>query len=219
MGASPVVVIGAGGHATVVLEIIKKTGVYEIVGYTGPVRRQPATNWDLKYLGDDSVLPFLRRQGVKLAALGVGAVGDNRLRCKLYEQVRAYGFSFPPLIHPDAAIAGDTGLADGVLVARSVVINPGVEIGSNTIVNSGAIVEHDCSLSEHVHVSPGAVLCGGVKVGRLAHVGANAVVIQGLTIGEGALVGAGSVVLHDVEPLTVVAGNPARVIKKMEERF
>jgi UDP-perosamine 4-acetyltransferase len=217
MNATPVVIIGAGGHATVVAEIVQKAGVYRITGYTAPEERPPDRWWPFIYLGDDGVLPVLRRQGVELAVLGVGAVGDNRKRRDLFVKVRALGFCFPSLAHHSAIVAEGSALGEGSVVGPGAVVNTGVEIGANTIINSSAVVEHGCVIGEHVHVAPGAVLCGGVYLGGLAHVGAGAVVIQGVTIGEGAVVGAGAVVLHDVEPWTVVAGNPARTIKPLQK--
>lgn len=207
---APIVIIGAGGHARVIAEIIRRQGVYRVAGYTAPRDQAFTDRWEFSYLGDDSVLPDLRRQGIVTAALGVGGVGDNRPRSRLYGKIKAFGFSFPPLMHPAATVAGGVTLADGAVIAPGAVVNPGVAIGPNTIINSAAVVEHDCIIGEHVHVSPRAVLCGGVRVERLAHVGAGAVVIQGVTIGEGAVVGAGAVVLDNVPPCVVVAGNPAR---------
>lgn len=217
MPLSPIVLIGAGGHASVVADIILKAGAYQLIGYTAPAKSESKSHWGFKYLGDDSVLPSLLKQGIGMAALGVGGTGDNRPRCKLYEQIRNLGFFFPPLIHPSATVAEGISLGDGSVIAPGAIINPGAKIGNNVIINSGAIVEHDCSLEDHVHIAPGAVLCGDVRVGSLAHVGAGAVVIQGITIGEGAVIGAGTVVAHSVQPWTVVAGNPGRVIRTVKE--
>lgn len=206
----PVVLMGAGGHAAVVASIIEALESFFIVGYTAPSAGETIISCHYKYLGDDSVLPALFSQGVKLAALGLGGTGDNRPRCELYKQVRALGFEFPLLKHPSAVVAPDVVCGEGCVIAPGAVVNAGAKLGTNVIVNSGSIVEHDCVIADHVHIATGAVLCGGVRVERLAHIGAGAVVIQGVTVGEGAVVGAGAVVVDDVEPWTVVVGNPAR---------
>ncbi|SFQ96911.1 acetyltransferase [Desulfoscipio geothermicus] len=213
----PIVIIGAGGHAAVIADIIQKQGRYGIIGYTAPRERSPAASWGYNYLGDDSILPNLLQKDITLVALGVGGTGDNRPRSQLYEQIRALGFSFPVLSHPTAIVSGNVILGNGTVIAPGAVVNPGVETGKNVIINSGAVIEHDSSIGDHVHVAPGTVICGDVRVGRLAHVGAGAVIIQRVKIGEGAIIGAGAVVLRDVEPWTVVAGNPARVIRELEE--
>ena len=216
MEEQPIVLIGAGGHAAVVASIIEALGTFFVVGYTAPATGSATISCRYRYLGDDSVLPALFRQGVRLAAPGLGGTGDNRPRCALYERILAMGFEFPPLKHPAAVVAPNVVLGEGCVVAPCAVVNTGARIGINVIVNSGAVVEHDIVIGDHVHVAPGAVLCGGVKVGRLAYIGAGAVVIQGVTVGEGALVGAGAVVLKDIEPWTVVAGNPAMSLKRLK---
>lgn len=216
MEEQPIVLIGAGGHAAVVASIIEALSIFFIVGYTAPAAGSATISYRYRYLGDDGVLPALFRQGVRLAALGLGGTGDNRPRCELYEWIRALGFEFPPLKHPAAVVAPDVVLGEGCVVAPGAVVNTGARIGVNVIVNSGAVVEHDCVIGDHAHVAPGAVLCGGVRVDRLAHIGAGAVVIQGVTVGEGALVGAGAVVLRDIGPWTVAAGNPAMSLKQLK---
>lgn len=210
MEKQPIVLIGAGGHAAVVASIIEALESYLVVGYTAPAGGVAAISCHYNYLGDDSVLPALFNQGIRLAALGLGGTGDNRPRSELYERIRRLGFEFPLLKHPSAVVAPDVVFGAGCVVAPGAVVNTGAKLGINVIVNSGAVVEHDCVIADHVHIATGALLCGGVRVGRLAHIGAGAVIIQSVSIGEGALVGAGAVVVHDVKPWTVVMGNPAR---------
>lgn len=211
-----IVVIGGGGHARVVLDIIFSLGNYDVVGVVALDSPSYVGQYKIPYLGNDEVLPTLmENRDVTLAALGVGAVGNNHKRKDLFTRVKAFGFSFPPLVHPRAVVGTGVEQGDGLVVAAGAVINPGVVCGTNVLVNTGAIVDHDCQLGDHVHVAPGAVLCGGVRVGGSAHIGAGATIIQGLTIGEGAVVGAGAVVVRDVPPWTVVAGNPARVLRTL----
>jgi UDP-perosamine 4-acetyltransferase len=76
-------------------------------------------------------------------------------------------------------------------------------IGDNRIVNTGAIVDHDCLIGGHVHVAPGA----------MAHIGTAAAIIQGIKIGAGVIIGAGSVVIRDVPPEKKAVGNPARILE------
>ncbi|WP_084413276.1 acetyltransferase [Desulfovirgula thermocuniculi] len=214
MSRQQIIIIGAGGHALMIASIIEELGAFAIVGYTAPAPGKGPLSGRYKYLGDDEVLPGMLKRGVNLAAMGVGGTGDNRLRSELFVNITSMGFEFPPLQHPRAIVAPGVELNSGSVIAPGAVIGPGAKIGVNVIVNSGAVIEHECLLGDHVHVAPGSILCGGVKIDRLAHVGAGAVVIQGISIGEGAIIGAGAVVVKDVEPWSVVVGNPARVIKR-----
>lgn len=194
--------------------IVEAFGGFLVVGYTAPAAGTATISRRYIFLGDDSVLPALLKQGVKLAALGLGGKGDNRPRCELYRRIHTMGLEFPPLKHPAAVVAPDAVIDEGCVIAPAAVVNTGARVGINIIINTGAVIEHNCVIGDHVHIAPRAVLCGEVKVSRLAHVGAGAVVIQGVTVGEGAVVGAGAVVLGDIEPWTVVVGNPAKASRR-----
>jgi UDP-perosamine 4-acetyltransferase len=208
-----VVGIGAGGHAKVLIDILRLRGEVEIIGLTD----LNPTLWttsvaSVPVLGDDHLLPVLFAQGVTGAFVGVGGVGDDTLRRRLYEQVRSIGFDMISIIHPGTIIAASAVIGAGVMIMAGATINPDAHLGDNVIINTGAIVEHDCQIGAHAHVAPGAVLSGGARVGEGAHIGAGAVVRQYLTIGPHAIVGAGAVVTKDVPAATTVVGIPARLL-------
>ncbi|MGI9862424.1 acetyltransferase [Moorella naiadis] len=206
----PIVIVGAGGHAIVVSEIIQATGNYEIIGCTDPRQDNALADLGIKYLGGDDVLPAVKRAGVDMAAMGMAGF-NNDYRRKLYEKVLSLGFNFPVLRHPAAIIASGATLGNGVVIMAGAVINPAVTVGANVIINTGAIIEHGCRIGHSAQVGPGAILCGSVIVAEEAFIGAGACVIQGKRIGRGAIVGAGAVVIDDVPAGATVAGNPARV--------
>ncbi len=203
-----VVGIGAGGHAKVVLDILRLMNEYRVVALLDRNCVGESVG-GVPVLGGDELLPRLRAEGVAAAFIGVGGVGDNT-RIKLFEKAQAAGFIVINAIHPAAVLAPSVQLGQGIAIMAGVIVNPDTRIGDNVIINTGAIVEHDCEIASHAHISPGAVLCGGVRVGMEAHIGAGATVRQYVTVGERALVGAGAVVIKDVPPGVVVLGVPAR---------
>jgi UDP-perosamine 4-acetyltransferase len=163
-------------------------------------------------LGGDEQLPRLRADGVEGACLGVGGIGDNGPRARLYDRLRALGFALPTVAHARAVIAGSATIGAGSQVLAAAVVGPGALIGENVVVNTGAIVDHDCQIADHVHLATRCALGGGVRVHAAAHVGIGAVVLQGRTIGERAVVGGGAVVIRSVAPDTVVVGVPAAAV-------
>lgn len=212
-----VVGLGAGGHAKVLIDLLRLLGDYQVVGLVDPRQDLWGTHvLGVPVLGSDELLPRLREQGVAHAFIGVGTVGDVRVRRRLYELARSGGFQLVPAIHPRAVVAASAQLGEGPTVLATAVINAAACLGANVIVNSGAVVEHDCVLDDHVHVATGAHLAGGVHVGEGSLVGIGAAVRQGLRIGRYAVVGAGAVVVHDVPDAVVVAGVPARVLRRTE---
>lgn len=209
----PVVILGAGGHAKVLLSLLRAIGA-EIRGVCDPgLTASGVAVWrEVAVLGGDEVLDGLDPTSIALVN-GMGQVVGSNRRQSLFVALQARGFQFPTLVHPAAWVDPSVALQAGVQVMAGAVIQPDSTIGANTIVNTGARVDHDCIIGEHVHIAPGAVLCGSVRVAPGAFIGAGATVIQGLSIGEGCVVGAGAVVVRDLQAGHLVVGSPVRINK------
>jgi sugar O-acyltransferase (sialic acid O-acetyltransferase NeuD family) len=212
--AAKVVGLGAGGHAKVVIEILRLDQSYQMVGL---LDRKPELKGQnvlgVPVLGDDTLLPALRRDGIGYFFVGLGSIGSTTPRRRLFELALGYKMKPVDAVHPQAIISPSASLGSGVTVMAGAIINANAAIGANVVINSGAIVEHDCIIGDHVHVATGARLASTVQVGPGTHIGAGATIKQCVTLGAGVIVGAGAVVIRDVLPHTVVAGVPAGPIR------
>jgi sugar O-acyltransferase (sialic acid O-acetyltransferase NeuD family) len=211
---SRVVILGAGGHARVVLALLRATGA-TVAGCVAPDR--PDSRWprEIAWLGNDDSLRSLGTKDVLLAN-GIGSIDDCGPRRKAFEVARSAGFHFLTVCHPRATVEADVSLGEGAQVMAGAILQTGVRIGANAIINTGAIVDHDSLIGDHAHVAPGSRLSGGVTIGSAAHIGTGTIVIQGITIGNGAVVGAGAVVLADVADDSRVAGVPAAPLRSRQ---
>ena len=207
----PLVLLGAGGHARVLVALARAAG-QAILGVCDPaLAADSVSRWgDLDVLGDDGALDRLPPDRVALV-LGVGQLASGNMRERIYASWRARGYDFPSLVHPAAWVAPGVVLGDGVQVMAGAVIQPGCEIGENSIVNTRASVDHDCRIGHNVHVAPGATLCGSVTVEAGVFIGAGATVIQGVRIGGHAVVGAGVTLVRDLTPKTTILGAANRL--------
>lgn len=203
------VIIGGGGHASVVIEALRASGQYEPVAIVERSAKEGQV-LGIPICGDDSELPRLASLGVRYYIVAVGSTGSAKLREHLHVLAKGCGLTPATVVHPTAVIADSAVLGLGAYVAALAHIGARTVIGDGVIVNSCASIDHDCVLGAFVHVAPGAVVCGGVSIDRGAHVGPGAVLVSSISIGKNAVVGAGSTVVRDVSPNTVVWGNPAR---------
>jgi sugar O-acyltransferase (sialic acid O-acetyltransferase NeuD family) len=191
--------IGAGGHARVIADILIEAG------------RPPAA-----FLDDapthNRVLGIAVIRGLELPqpdSAVIIAIGDNFRREQLAHRYSAFDVA----IHPGATVSRDAEIGPGSVVMAGALINAGARIGSHCIINTGAIIDHDCLISDFAHVAPGAALGGNVSVGVGAMVGLGARVVHGRTIGDHTIVGAGSTVVRDLPDCVVAVGVPARTLR------
>jgi UDP-perosamine 4-acetyltransferase len=195
-------VIGAGGHAKVVIDAARAAGfnVVAAVGNADGVRA---------VLG----VPVLPDAEGTQADCFIVAVGDNRERATLFAEYASRGLAPHTVIHPSATIAPSATVGDGAFLAAGVVVNPDAVIGANVILNTGCTVDHDCTIGEHAHVGPGANLCGSVTIGEGTLVGVGASAMPGVSVGAWTVIGAGATVTGDLPAASVCVGTPARPMK------
>lgn len=202
------VILGAGGHARSLLGLAKDCGL-EVCGCVAPKAPDLKWNKDCPWLGDDRELENLDRETVTMLN-GIGSIGSTTLRRKIFNQMRDLNYKFSTLLHPSAICPGDLTRSEGTQVFAGVIIQPGVVLAENVILNTGCIIEHDCKIGKHTHVAPGAVLSGNVTTGIGVHIGTGATIMQGVKLGDYAVIGAGAVVINNVEPRSTLVGNPAK---------
>jgi sugar O-acyltransferase (sialic acid O-acetyltransferase NeuD family) len=210
-GLLPLVLIGAGGHAKVVLSLAHSIGL-DVSGVCDPsLKAQGIERWrELSVLGGDEYLSLIKSDSVQLLN-GVGQkVGDPSRRL-VYEKFQSMGFDFPALVHPSAIVDPSARIGSGSQIMAGVIVQVDCIIGENSIINTGAVIDHDCSIGDSVHVAPRAVLCGGVCIDTSAYIGSGAVVLQGINIGKEAIVGAGSALRKNLKVGELYRGGDSKI--------
>ena len=204
---SAIVVVGGGGHAKVVIEILRAMGA-PVLGFTDPDPAAGADSLALR-LGADDALAELGARGFRRVFV---ALGENSVRVGIGARLLGEGFELPNAVHPRATLSPTVQLGRGVAVMAGAVLNADTRVGDFAIVNTGATVDHDCCLGEGCHVAPGCHLSGYIHVGQEALLGVGSVIDHDrpMTIGRRAVLGSGTVAIRDVPEGAVVAGSPAR---------
>lgn len=205
--------IGGGGHCLAVADSANQMGIWDKIGIIDNKRTEALAG--IPVVGKDEDLAMLFEEGWQEAFVSLGSVKfeDVALRRLRFEMTKKIGFSFPVILDPTAVIARGAEIAEGSYVGKCVVVNSMAHIDECAIINTGAIIEHNCQIGSFAHISPGAILCGHVCVGEGTHIGAGSVIRQELTIGRNVLIGMGSVVVKDIPDGTKAFGNPCKEVK------
>ncbi|HQV58052.1 MAG TPA: acetyltransferase [Ilumatobacteraceae bacterium] len=200
-----VVVIGAGGHALVSIEVLHALG-YQVVGCVSADGRAGA-QLPVPMIGCVDDLARLVQDHNAVAFI---AIGDNRARQRIHHQLVQAGIDIATAVSPRAIVSPSAQIGDGALIMPGAVINAQAQIGAAVIVNTGAVVDHECRIDDFAHLCPNSALAGRVTVGSGAFIGIGSAVIPMVTIGPWATIGAGSAVIGDVAEGVTVVGTPAR---------
>jgi sugar O-acyltransferase (sialic acid O-acetyltransferase NeuD family) len=192
-----IVILGAGGHAQVVADILwrMRDGGQDVLPMAylddnAALHGQSFLN--VPVLGATDKLTEIEHEAV------IVAVGSNRIRQKLFLGLQEQGATFAIACHPTAVIAPDVQLGPGSMICANVVVNTGAAIGQNVILNTACTVDHHNRIGDHAHIAPGVHLGGDVWVGEGALVGIGAIVLPQRRIGRWATVGGGAVIVRDV---------------------
>ena len=191
-----IILLGSGGHAKVLLDIIKKNN-FSVLGIVEKFSTN-TNNLGYENLGDDSDLDSCATENTVIVN-GVGISPKNiDSRSLLNEKIEKIGFSFINMIHPSAIIANDVFLSDGCQIFAGSVIQPGSKIGSHSIINTSAIIDHDCIISNNTHIAPGVVISGGVEIGKKTFIGAGTNIANNIRIGKNCIIASGSAIYKDI---------------------
>jgi sugar O-acyltransferase (sialic acid O-acetyltransferase NeuD family) len=209
-----ILIIGAGGHAKVVMDMVERRGLYEIAGVLDESGAGEFFGREIP--GRITDLPRLVDTGYP--ARGIVAVGDNFVRSRLVGEIEGLvpGFEFVSAVHPGAALARGAVIGRGAAVMPGAVVGPDAVVGEFCIVNTCASLDHDCLMREYSSLAPGARTGGNVRIGRGSALGIGAAVSHGVHIGEHSVVGAGAVVLDDLGDRVLAYGIPARTVRSRE---
>ncbi len=202
-GAGPrVAVVGAGGHAKVVIGTLLAGGYEVSLLLDDDPGKVGVTLLGIPVAGTPD--PWL----ASAACPAIVAVGDNERRRAIV--ARFPGVTWAVAVHPGALVHPSVRLGPGTVVFAGAVIQPDAIVGAHAIVNTGATVDHDCVLGDFVHLAPGVHLSGGVRIGEGSLLGIGSSVKPGVEVGRWATVGAGAAVVSRIGDGVVAVGVPAR---------
>lgn len=188
----PLVLIGGGGHASVLADILLGQG-REILAVICPDDVSArAVLAGIPHLTQDEDITRFSPDSVRLVN-GIGMLPRSTFRQRISEKFFAQGYVFETVIASDANVSNFAQVNAGAQILSGARVQTGSIIGEHTIINTGALIEHDCQIGAYNHIAPNATLCGEIRTADHVYIGANATLIQGLILGSQCIVGAGSI--------------------------
>ena len=208
-----IVIFGASGHGSVVLDCLEKMGNFDVVGFIDSFQRKGIKIFGYEILGNEFDLPLL----VEKYAIqgGIVAIGDNWTRHLMVQRILSVfkNFNFISAIHPTATIGKDVTIGKGVTIMPGAIINPNSIVGDFCIINTNSSLGHNGNLKPYSTLSPGVCVGGNFTLGQFSVMSLGAKVIENVCIGAHTVIGAGSLVLHDIQEQVLAHGSPAVVIR------
>lgn len=202
-----VIILGAGGHAKVIADIVEKSND-NLIGFLDDkdVLQGKIIYNNKKVIGKiNEVINYDN-------CLFIIGIGNNKIRKEI---AKKYNLNWYTAIHPNAIIANDVKIGEGTVIMAGVVINPGTIIGMHCIINTSSSLDHDNIIENYVHISPGATLAGSVTIKEMTWICTGAVIINNITIENNNIIGAGAVVINDIKSQnSTYIGIPAYELKK-----
>ena len=208
-------ILGAGGHGRVLLDVLLVRGL-KVKGILDIGLKSGENVFGVKVLGGDEFLDGVLAEESMLVN-GLGSNHNTLTRQNMFVEFKNRGFEFLSIIHPSAIIGRENQLGEGCQIMAGSVLQCGVKISENVVINTNAIIDHDCNIGAHAFVSPGSVLCGNVNIGKSTFIGAGSTILPGIKIGENTIVGSGAVVTKNIPKGWTVIGNPAVKLRRNEK--
>jgi len=209
-----ILVIGASGHAEIVLDSVEKEGRYQVAGLVDDYRAPGDELLGYRVLGPHRDIPRLMAEEGVIG--GIVGIGDNWTRRCIWNDVRraAPDFRFVLVVHPSAQLARGTSIGAGSLIMVGGILNAGARMGDNCVISTNSSLDHDSLMDDHASLSGKVATGGNVHIGSGTAIMLDVTIAHGVSIGEHTVVGAGSLVLHDLPAYCVAYGTPARVIRR-----
>ncbi len=202
----PLIFVGGGGHCKSVLEAAESAG-YNILGVLDMPEEIGKEILSTKVIGTDDDIPTYTDKAEFV--ITVGFIKNPDIRIQLYNRIKDAGGKLAIVIASTAYVSKYAEIGEGTVVLHKAIVNAGVKVGKNVILNTATNIEHDAVIGDHSHISTGTMVNGECKVGERCFIGSQSVLANCISVGDDIIVGAGSFVRKSITEKGIYSGNPA----------
>ena len=208
----PLVLIGAGESAQIACEYFEYDSDYDVVAFS--VERdylvQPvlAGRPVVAYETLEADYPPAEVE----AFVAIPSSQLNRLRTRLYQDVKRRGYRLATYISTRAFVWRNAEVGENCFIFEDNVVQPFVRIGNNCILWSGRHIGHRTVVHDNVFIASHAVISGFCDIGENSFIGVNSTFNDHVKVAPDNVIGAGALVTRDTEPGLIYVGSPARAM-------
>jgi sugar O-acyltransferase (sialic acid O-acetyltransferase NeuD family) len=208
-----IILIGGGGHCKSVIDVISSTKEFKIAGIVDIKEKVGTKILGFPVVGSDDDL-YKIVKSYKYFHISIGHILSNSSRIRVFKLIEELGGSFPVIKAYDAHVSSFSNIKQGTFIGHKVVVNAGVDIGMNCIINTSAIIEHDSIIRDHCHISTMATVNADCEIGESSFLSSHVVINRGIHIARQSRIFSGSVVTKSFEKQGVaLKGMPAQIIQ------
>lgn len=209
---------GGLSKARIIMEMINELYVDAIIiGIFDKTLKKLPFHSNCKLYSNKSDLDFLCQEATHFVVCIGGEHGYARFMTS--EKLKQKGLKPLDLVSRHGLLDKLDYCGEGIQVMPEAIAHKFTSIGKQCILNTNSTVDHECKLGDGVHVMGGASIAGKVEIGDFSTIGTNATILPNIVIGKNVVIGAGAVVIRDVQDNSVVAGVPAKLIKKFSPSY
>ena len=192
------ILVGSGGHSRVIHELACKCNIdVSIISVRDDSVEIPDYYTKLQVLTDHQVFTEFSPDNTNIL-LGIGHMPNDSKRKETYLKYKEKGYKFPVMVHPSAIVPKDVILNEGCQIMSGVILQSGVTIGENTIINTRSSIDHDVTVGAYSHIAPGVTICGNTTISNDVFIGAGVTIINSINIKNNTIINAGTTVTKNI---------------------
>lgn len=206
-----IILVGGGGHCISAIDVIEKTGLYQIQGILDIPDKVGQKILDYHVIGtDEDIAKYSKKEYLFL--ITVGQIASSDLRKNIYYKIKKAGGTIPVIVSPLAYVSKYAKIGEGTIIMHGSIVNASASIGICSILNTQSLIEHEATIGNFCHISTASIINGQAIIGDQCFVGSNTVVANNISIISNSIISAGSQVLRNINEPGTYIGQPLRKI-------
>ena len=198
LNTTPVIVIGGGGGAKMIIDALKQSNKYKVVGILDDNLDIGHNVMGIYVIGNINDVEQLLKFKISNYILAFGVLTKRNIRYDLFLRLKKLGCIFPNIIHPKALVEDSVQMGEGNVILGMANVGSCVRLGDLNYINNNSLISHDCILNKNIHIAPVSLLASSIIIESNVLVGMNTTLYYGIKIGSNSTILNGLVINNSI---------------------